>query len=276
MDIFSQDAIKGLIDERFGDVDVNVFGETDSTNLRAKCFAAEKSGRAVFIAESQTAGRGRFGRSFFSPEGCGIYMSLLIPIEEKNISDITLLTTAAAVAVCEAIESVCEKKPQIKWVNDIYLDRKKICGILAEAVTDQKRGIISHVVIGLGINFRESGCLPRELEGIVGTLFGMDEPTVSRNELAAEVINRMLTLLHAVSDRKFLKGYRERSMLNGKEVVFSRGDKKYAAVAENIDENGALVVRFEDGRREALSSGEVSVRSAFSADSLPFAGGNAR
>lgn len=273
MDKLSRKAIRELTEEKFGGVEIRLFEETDSTNLQAKRFAAENGGKAVFIAESQTMGRGRFGRSFFSPEGCGIYMSFLIPTEPQALSDITLFTTAAAVAVCEAIESVCKKQPLIKWVNDLYLDGKKVCGILAEAVTDPQKGVISHVVIGLGINFRASGDLPSELEGIVGTLFGRENTEISRNELAAEVINRMLTILPAVAERKFLSKYRERSFLIGEEIVFSRGEKKYAAFAENIDENGGLVVRFKDGRHETLNSGEVSVRSAQSADSLPFAGG---
>lgn len=270
MDRLSEAAVKSRLEKDFCDVAVRVFDETDSTNMRAKCFAAENGGRAVFIADSQTAGRGRFGRSFFSPEGCGIYMSILLPIDESMLSDITLLTTAAAVAVCEGIESVCDEKPQIKWVNDIYLNGKKLCGILAEAVTDPKRGVISHVVIGMGINFRDSGAVPKELDGIVTTLFGKNEPPVSRNELAAAVINRMLMLLPSLSEREFLKEYRRRSMLTGQHIVFSRGDKKYTALAEGIDENGGLTVLLKDGSRETLSFGEVSVRSALSAESLPF------
>lgn len=275
MDMLIEKEIAKRLDKSLSDVSINVFGETDSTNLEAKRFAAEKSGeRAVFLAESQTLGRGRFGRSFFSPEGCGIYMSILLPIATEKIADITLMTPAAAVAVCEAMEKVCGKDPLIKWVNDLYLDGKKVCGILAEAVSDPKRGVISHVVIGMGINFKDSGELPEELREIVGTLFGEENTQISRNELAAAVINELLLMLPSISDRRFLAGYRSRSMLTGQEVVFARGDKKYTAIAEDIDDNGALVVRFEDGRTESLSSGEVSVRTAASAASLPFPNGN--
>ena len=275
MDMLNVKEIAERLDKSLGDVSIKVFGEIDSTNLEAKRFAAEKgNNRAVFIAESQTLGRGRFGRSFFSPEGCGIYMSILLPIAAEKIADITLMTPAAAVAVCEAMEKVCGKEPQIKWVNDIYIGGKKVCGILAEAVTDPKRGVISHVVIGMGINFRDSGDLPEELREIVGTLFGKEDTEISRNELAAAVINELLLMLPNISDRRFLKGYRSRSMLTGQEVVFARGDKKHTAIAEDIDDNGALVVRFEDGSVEALSSGEVSVRAAASAASLPFPSGS--
>ena len=275
MDMLNVKEIAKRLDKSLSDVSIKVFGETDSTNLEAKRFAAEKSGeRAVFLAASQTLGRGRFGRSFFSPEGCGIYMSILLPIATEKIADITLMTPAAAVAVCEAMEKVCGKNPLIKWVNDLYLDGKKVCGILAEAVSDPKRGVISHVVIGMGINFKDSGELPEELREIVGTLFGEENTQISRNELAAAVINELLLMLPSISDRRFLEGYRSRSMLTGQEVVFARGDKKYTAIAEDIDDNGALVVRFEDGRTEALSSGEVSVRTAASAASLPFPNGN--
>lgn len=275
MDMLNVKEIAERLDKSLGDVSINVFGKIDSTNLEAKRFAAEKGNeRAVFIAESQTLGRGRFGRSFFSPEGCGIYMSILLPIAAEKIADITLMTPAAAVAVCEAMEEVCGKEPQIKWVNDIYIGGRKVCGILAEAVTDPKRGVISHVVIGMGINFRDSGDLPEELREIVGTLFGKEDTRISRNELAAAVINELLLMLPSISDRRFLKGYRSRSMLTGQEVVFAKGDKKHTAIAEDIDDNGALVVRFEDGSVEALSSGEVSVRAAASAASLPFPSGS--
>lgn len=274
-DILSVEGIAPLLDESAGDIELAVFGEIDSTNLEAKRRAKKSAVKAaVIIADSQTAGRGRFGRSFFSPPGCGIYLSVLLRPNREQLANATLFTTAAAAAVCRAIERVCGLEPQIKWVNDIYLGGKKVCGILSEAVCGKESGAIDSIVIGLGINFKSGGELPDELRDIVGTLFGDERLTVSRNKLAAQVINELFSILPDISSRKFLEYYRSRSMLLGQEVVFSRGDKKYTAMAENIDDDGALVVRFADGKREALNSGEVSVRPGCQAERLPFPGGS--
>ena len=158
--------------------------------------------------------------------------------------------------------------PKIKWVNDIYVDSKKVCGILSEAVFDMENGVIGSIVVGIGINFKNGGELPEEIADIAGTVFGND-PTTSRNRLTAQVANEFFEILKNIQSHEFLKEYRERSMLLGEEIVYSRGEEKYAAVAEDIDDDGALVVRFEDGRREALRSGEVSVRPKSMAASLP-------
>jgi len=268
-DILSEEGITPFLNGDAASAKVVVFDEIDSTNMEAKRRAANgDKNPLIIVADQQSMGRGRFGRSFYSPQGCGIYMSMLIYPTQDQLSQATMFTTAAAVAVCRAISSLSEVDPKIKWVNDIYVDSKKVCGILSEAVFDMENGVIGSIVVGIGINFKNGGELPEEIADIAGTVFG-NEPPTSRNRLTAQVANEFFEILKNIQSHEFLKEYRERSMLLGEEIVYSRGNEKYAAVAEDIDDDGALVVRFEDGRREALRSGEVSVRPKSMAASLP-------
>ncbi len=274
-DLLSAEGIRPHVLPQLQDRDIFVFETIDSTNLEAKRRAMLGGGHfTAVIADQQTLGRGRFGRSFFSPPGCGIYLSLLLKPTPQQLSDATLLTTAAAVAVCRAIETLTPHHPQIKWVNDIYLNGKKLCGILTEAVTDLESGAIESVVIGIGINFRQpEAALPEEVAAVAGTLFGAAAPSVSRNRLVAAIINELFLLWNGLPDRAFLADYRSRSMLIGREIVYARGNEKFAATAEAIDNDGALIVRMPSGEQAVLRSGEVSVRPADAASTLPFAGG---
>lgn len=173
----SEKSIRKALPERLSAAPIYIFETTDSTNIRAKSLA--RSGAedgTLVLAEKQTAGRGRRGKSFFSPKGGGLYMSLVLRPGEGSC-DIQLLTIAAATAVCLSLEKLAGIKPQIKWVNDIYLDEKKLCGILCEKNSDTDA-----VIVGIGINLAGE-VFPQELEGIACAL----NAPVSRNELAAAV-----------------------------------------------------------------------------------------
>lgn len=268
-DLLTAEGISAMLPLELAQLDLRVFDEIDSTNLEAKRLAMTGLSRCAVIADRQTAGRGRLGRSFYSPPGCGIYTSLLLRPRPDQLADVTLLTTAAGVAVCRALEKAAGVQAEIKWVNDLYLNGKKICGILTEGVTDFESGMIESIVIGYGVNFRDDAHLPEELRPIVGSVFGAEPPTVTRSALAAAMLAELLPLAEDLSSRSFLPEYRRRSMLLGREIVFSRAGGRFAAVAEGIDDNGGLVVRLPDGSRETLRSGEVSVRTAESAGTLP-------
>ena len=254
-DRLSPDKIKLYINEPHP---VHFFESTTSTNAVASKMAADGSSHGtVVFARHQTAGRGRLGRSFASPDDSGIYMSLIL---EPDSSNPVLITTAAAVAVCRAIETTCGQQPQIKWVNDIYLNKKKVCGILAESVTDYKTGHISHVILGIGINCNAES-IPDELTDIAGAIEG----DYSINQLAAEVYNQMMILAGDLSPSKFIDDYRQRSMVIGKTVSVYKGgftpDKPgIPARVLDIDNNGGLKVIYSDGGRETLSTGEISIR----------------
>ncbi len=236
---------------------VHFFESTTSTNAVAAELAGEGAPHGtVIFARHQTAGRGRLGRSFASPDS-GIYMSIILTPDSTNP---VLITTAAAVAVCKAIETFCSQDPAIKWVNDIYLHGKKVCGILAESLTDYKTGRITHVIVGIGINCN-SDAIPEELSDIAGAIEG----DYSINQLAAEVYNHMMQLADDLLPACFIEEYKSRSMVLGKTVSVYKGGYSpdaagVAARVLDIDENGGLKVIYSSGERETLSTGEISIR----------------
>lgn len=232
-----------------------LFDEISSTSDAARAFARENPGMdAVFIAEGQTAGRGRRGRSFASPAGSGIYMSLLLH-PTHLASEGVLLTTGAAVAMCRAVQQVTGLSPEIKWVNDLKLHGKKLCGILSEGEIDPESGAFSYAVIGVGINVRR---VPSEVSDIATALdLYTDKPT-DRNLLAAKMIGRILESLS--EDRAAqMREYRQRCPIEGKEITVMRGEECFAATALGITDDGSLRIR--KGEEEMLlSSGEISIR----------------
>ena len=250
--------------------EVIVRSEIDSTNEEVKRLALQGAGEGlVVLSERQTAGKGRRGRSFFSPDGSGIYMSILFRPTGIDASDIVLVTTQAAVAVAHAVSEVCHREAQIKWVNDVYLDGKKICGILTEAVSDFESGGIDTVIVGIGINVRKPSELPEELQDIAGYIFDKNEGGgVSRNELAAAVIRKLCEYYEALPARDFLEEYRERSCVIGRQVRFGTPgavagkavDDWRSGLATAIDDSGGLVIRLPDGSQEVLHTGEISLR----------------
>jgi len=239
-----------------------VYDSLESTNKTAKemAISGAKHGTVV-IADSQSAGKGRYDRKFFSPPGHGVYMSLIIHPSQMWFETPTLLTIFAAVSVCESIESITNKKPQVKWVNDIFLERKKICGILTEAVLDLESGTIQWIVIGMGINFSTPSIdFPEELQKIAGSIFAEGEPTLTRNQLIAEIVNRMVFPEKQCSEKQIVEKYRQRLMMIGKKITVSGLGEPYEATALDIDDLGGLVVKKDTGEIASLSAGEISVR----------------
>ena len=231
-------------------------GATDATEVSD---AARRSGASlhgtVIMAEEQLAGYGRLGRSFFSPPGHGIYMSLIVDPDRLGLSAPTIITVYAAVAVCEAIESLCGKKPQIKWVNDIFLGEKKICGISAETVMDSK-GKINWIVVGIGVNFTLPA-VPNELAPIIGAIYeGLSQAETTREQLANKIINKMLNpQLDGHIER-----YKRRLFILGKKIRVEGTDNPYEAIALDVDNAGQLLVKNESGEIITLTAGEISIR----------------
>ncbi|MDR0519887.1 MAG: biotin--[acetyl-CoA-carboxylase] ligase [Clostridiales Family XIII bacterium] len=232
-----------------------------STNRTAKEIAltGAKHGTVV-VSDCQTEGRGRYDREFYSPQGSGIYMSFVLRPEQGRFESPTLITAFAGVAVCEAIRAVSAKEPVIKWVNDIYCDGKKICGILTEAVSDFESGNIGWVVVGIGINFSTpDSAFPAELRRTAGALFPAGENTVTRNRLAAEIMNRMLDM-DGYDKGLMLEKYRSLLFMLGSGIQVVSADGAYEAVAIDIDDMGRLIVRAGGGETRTLSYGEISIR----------------
>lgn len=243
-------------------VSVAVYPELSSTNTVLKQRAEEGAPEGtVLLCERQTAGKGRQGRSFYSPSGGGIYMSLLLR-PSFSAQDSLCITTCAAVAVCRAIEKHTGVKAEIKWVNDVFCHGKKVCGIATEAALDLESGGLHYAVLGIGLNvFPGKEPLPPELSEIVGTLLPQPLPGQDlRSQLAADILNFFLEAYPSLTDKAYFSDYRDRCFLLGAPIYILRNGAREEAVALDLDPDFRLLVQHPDGRREALSSGEVSVR----------------
>ena len=229
--------------------------ETKSTQTDAKeGIEAGNQGNTLYLSTCQTAGRGRFQRPYYSPSQGGIYMSLHIQpnLPYEKLPSYTLLVAAA---VCKAIKNLTMIEVDIKWVNDIYFKNKKIAGILTEAMTSVETGLVTDVIIGLGINFSIAD-FPDDLKEKAGSLF-MPPAPISRNELISEIWN---CFYNTASD-ELLYIYKERSIVLGKEVTFQLDGKLKKGLAKEISESGQLQVEFEDKHTIWLNSGEISLTS---------------
>ncbi len=237
---------------------VRIVESCDSTNSALKRDAGALPGDSVLIALGQTGGRGRLGRSFYSPPGHGLYMSLLLrPALSRD--DLTLLTPAAAVAVCRAVEGLFGVKAGIKWVNDVYIRGKKVCGILTEAVFDPQGGL-AHVVLGLGVNLTPPpGGFPAELASVAGAVLETDRPG-ALTALAAAVLSEFYAIYTALPAYDLHAAYAPRLLYVGRDVLVSRGDGARKARVLGSDGRCRLLVRYEDGGQEALSGGEITLR----------------
>ena len=260
-DILSPEGIKLELDEKYRNYKIDVYKTIDSTNQEVKRQAIEGAGQGlVVLAEQQTMGKGRRGRSFYSPAGTGIYMSVLFRPSPEQSKDVVLVTTAASVAICRAIRKVLNEEPQIKWVNDVYFRGKKVCGILTEAVSDFESGQIDTVVVGIGINYHvpEDG-FPEEIRGIAGSV-GTDENMIPRNSLVAAVLNELFAIYEKLSEREYMGDYRRWSNVIGKDVRFTSGDGWMDAKALDIDDDGGLLVQLDNGEKKTLRTGEITLR----------------
>lgn len=229
-----------------------------STNDRAKELAAGGARKVCVIADRQEGGKGRMGRSFFSPPGAGLYLSMVLHPAIRG-EDCALLTTYAAVAVAEAIEELTGARAEIKWVNDVYLGGKKLCGILTEASVDFESGGFAYAVVGIGINVRKTA-LPEALVPIVTDLETETGVRVDRNRLAAALLRRFAEIDTVLRDGSYIDRYRERCFVLGKDVLVTRGAEQFTAHAVDINDRGELLVETGDGSLRYLNSGEVSVK----------------
>ena len=231
----------------------------DSTNTHAKELARQGAAAGtVIIAQTQSAGRGRLGRSFHSPADTGLYFSLILRPDCKP-EQLMHLTCAAAVAACDAVESACGLRPGIKWINDLTLEGKKLGGILTE-LSFSTDGRVSSAVIGIGINVKKES-FPRELQPIACSLADF-APQPELSALAAELMLSLEEMSRCLlSDRAGLMDrYRKDCITTGRQVRIIGADSIRAGLAEAIQDDGSLQVLFDDGQRKTVNSGEVSVR----------------
>lgn len=254
-DILSVEAVKMHLEHQ--NVFMQVEKEISSTNqyLKKKGIEEDLPHGSFVAAESQTEGKGRRGRTFYSPAGSGLYLSVLMRPKRTAQESLTL-TAAAAVAVCRAVEEVCGVSLGIKWVNDLYLGERKVCGILTEAVTDFETGDIELVVVGIGLNLRmPAGGFPGELSGVAGAILG-DDVYVDRNLLTAGIINY---LLEEAEKEGIPAEYISRNIVPGRRVRVAYGTRVRSVEAEKILPDGRLLIKNEQGEEEILPCGDVSL-----------------
>lgn len=239
-----------------------VLQEVGSTNTLLKELAAGDAPHGTVVAAGrQTAGRGRLGRSFYSPSGTGLYLSLLLR-PKLPAAKAGLLTACAAAAAAEAIDEIAGVTTGIKWVNDLFLNGKKICGILTEGSVDCENGQLNYAVVGIGINITppKEGW-PEELREIVGAIRSDHDAPACRSRLAAAILDRFMAYYADLRSRSFYPVYRAKSLAIGKEVrlIGPSGESEEATVLD-IDRDFALLCRMADGSSRRVSSGEISLR----------------
>lgn len=260
-DILSPQGIQKYLDTEYRNLDISVLLTVDSTNVlvREKANSGQAEGYTV-IANEQTAGRGRYGRKFFSPYGTGVYLSMLLRPFHYSAGQAVRITTIAAVAMCEAIEEISGEKAQIKWVNDIYVRGKKVCGILTEASFGLESGLLEYAVLGVGLNvYRPREGFPEELKEIAGSVFDSTRDDM-KNRLAAAFINRFMGYYKAKDHTAYIEKYRSYSLAVGRQITVISGNQSRSAYAYGIDDECRLLVKYDDGETESLSYGEITIK----------------
>lgn len=239
---------------------ITILDEADSTNIAAKELAALGAAHGTtVVADRQTAGRGRLGRSFVSPPGKGLYMSVVIR-PKLAMSAVPMITSAVAVAAALAVEKLCGSEVQIKWVNDLYMNGKKICGILTEASLDLEMKSLEYAVVGIGINVRSmKDEFGEELSLRATSVEDETKAALDRNALCAEVLNNLEIWLDRIEDRSYIIEYRRREYLTGKRITAEFGGKTVTGTAVGIDRNANLMVELPDGEIINLNSGEATL-----------------
>lgn len=266
MPSMSQERILGLVSPEYPWKDRFSYVETtDSTNSRLKVLAREGAPHGTALcAERQTGGRGRLGRSFLSPSGVGIYLSILLRPKCRPES-LMHLTCATAEYMCDALENAAGFRPGIKWANDLVYRRQKLCGILTELGL-QEDGSVDYAVIGIGVNCCQSANdFPPELRDTAASIAMVTGIQPSRERIAAA----MLDALHRMdaeilsSRNAIMEKYRRDCVTVGQDISLVKGDILRYGKALDVRDDGALIVEFSPGRQEPVSSGEVSVRGMY-------------
>ena len=260
-DIFSEPGIKQYLSPENQNLEISVVSSTQSTNdlMREKANIGCAEG-CVIVANEQTRGKGRSGRNFYSPSGTGAYLSILLRPKDCSANQSLRMTTMAAVAMCEAIRAVSGKDAQIKWVNDIFIDGRKVCGILTEGAFSMETGLLEYAVLGAGINLYppESG-FPEDLREIAGTVFDRSGSDL-KNRIVAEFLNRFFAFYRSGDSETYTEKYRQYSFVIGRKITVCSPEGERSAVATGIDDACRLEVQYDNGETGLLSYGEIRIR----------------
>lgn len=253
-DVLTESGVRAALAPAWKHVPICVYQTVDSTNCVAKAAASHGAPHgSIILADEQTAGRGRRGRRFFSPAGTGVYMSVLLRPQEKEI-DVAHLTMIAAVAVCRALHRVAGISAQIKWINDIFWKERKICGILSEATFALESGQVESVVVGIGINLTTRD-FPLELQSIAGSV--ENGKNIPRVAVIAAVLNELFSIVQSGED--IFAEYSSRVFIIGKQIRYTERDAEKTGIALRIDPDGALVVSDANEGEKRLHSADISI-----------------
>ncbi len=260
-DILSEQSLRACLGEEYRDVDVFTFKTSPSTNAEAmtRLMNGGLTHGTLIVADEQTKGRGRMGKSFFSPKS-GIYMSVCLCKSIERMQDVMVITPAAAVAVRSAIAKLTGIDAKIKWVNDIYIDKKKVCGILTQADIDFESGKAGTFIVGIGINFVEQD-FPDEIKQRACALF-QGQPTITRSQLIGEIYRNLIKLTDDLTDRRFMLSYKQHSLVMNREISYTYNGEDKSGKVIDIDGDGGLVVQENGGGIRNLTCGEISIRSS--------------
>jgi len=259
-DVLSAQGIQRLLDDTAFPMP-EVLPRAVSTNaiLRQRAATGAPEG-TVILANEQTLGRGRMGREFYSPPDTGVYMSLLLRPNHLLPAQAACITTMAAVAACEAIEELSGRQAQIKWVNDILIDEKKVCGILTEASYTLESGQLDYAVLGIGFNvYPPAGGFPPEIVQSADAIL-RNQADNGKNRLTAAFLNRFMALYRSPEPSGYAQSYRNRSLVIGQPIRILSPSGARNAYALDVDRDCRLIVRYEDGTIDQLTSAEISIR----------------
>ena len=256
MDTLNSQKINNLLHKK---LNIEIRDVVTSTNTLLKDDSNEFSNCDVLIANHQTLGRGRCGKSFYSPEDTGIYFSLKIK-SHFDYETIKLITPLCAVAMSEAIQSATNKKTQTKWINDIVVDDKKICGILCESILDKKTNSVNGIIVGVGINvYAPKNGFGDDLKLIAGHLTDTKTENL-KNTIVAGFINNFFEYFNKIHETVYYEDYKKRCFILNKEIDVIKQDGIKSAIATDIDKSFGLIVTYKDGTQEILNSGEISIK----------------
>jgi len=253
-DVITKEGILNLLDVNIRSItDIFVFDKLDSTNNEAKRMLAEREIKnAIIVAKEQTNGRGRYRHNFYSPADTGIYMSIILK-PDLSLNQSLVITTAAAVAIMRAVRDLTGKQLEIKWVNDLFYRNKKVCGILTEAITDFESGNVSNVIIGIGINITTDN-FPKDLQNTAGSI---EETKVSKNEFISVIYRELLYVCQNINEKFIMEEYKASSIILGKEIQITDGEKLIPVRVIDISRDGALIVMDNEDKTKEIRSGEI-------------------
>ncbi len=265
-DVISENGIRNCISDKSLPLTFHIYDSVDSTNIRMKELAEKDFPEwTVIISGGQTMGKGRLGRTFFSPSDTGIYMTILLK-PSFPLENTVKITTAMAVAVSETIEDISGEKTNIKWVNDIYISDKKVCGILTESSFDAKTNSLKYAFVGVGINVcNPSDNFPDDIKNIAGYIFS-ERNKDTKNRIIAGVLDRFSEYYKNIEKNSYFENYKKRLLWIGEKINIISSEGTTPALLKDIDENCRLIVRYDDNTEGVISSGEISIRKKENSD----------